>query len=109
MRKGNEHPRKIKVHEPSRLKRHVVFHHHLIDRLAIAAGIFSGIALYPQVIYITTAGTLDGVSLPTYTIIFINSFVWLAYSIHRGLISLGIAAILNIIASGTVLAWFALI
>lgn len=87
----------------------VVIHHHFIDKLAIGAGVLSGVALYPQVIYITTQESIVGVSLTTYAIIFLNSFVWLAYSIHRGLFSLGFASILNIIASGIVLAWFVLI
>jgi uncharacterized protein with PQ loop repeat len=87
----------------------IEIHHHTIDRLAIGAGVLSGIALYPQVIYITTQGSVEGISLTMYAIIFLNSFVWLAYSIHRGLFSLGIASILNIIASGIVLAWFVLV
>jgi uncharacterized protein with PQ loop repeat len=86
-----------------------LIHHHLIDKLAVLAGIFSGLALYPQVVSITLRASVEGVALSTYLILFFNSFVWLAYAVHRGLLSLGIASVLNIIASGIVLVWFMLL
>lgn len=81
----------------------IVLHNHLIDRLAFVNGIISGIALYPQVFGVLANGSAAGVSLFTFLIIFINSFVWLAYSIHRGLISLGIASVFNLIASAVLI------
>jgi uncharacterized protein with PQ loop repeat len=78
---------------------HHRFHHHFIDKLAFVNGLVSGVALYPQVWAVFTYGSAAGVSLSTFIIILLNSFVWLAYSIHRGLISLGIASIFNLIAS----------
>lgn len=79
-------------------------HHHLIDRLALANGFVSGIALYPQVWAVIVGGSTVGVSLPTFLLILLNSVVWLLYALHRGLISLGIASVLNIIASGVLVA-----
>ena len=75
-------------------------HHHLIDRLALANGFVSGIALYPQVWSILASGSTASVSLVTFLLILLNSTVWLLYAIHRGLISLGIASVLNMVASG---------
>lgn len=86
-----------------------IIHHHLIDRLAMVAAVFSGLALYPQAISITLSGSTVGVSPLTYAVIFVNSFVWLAYGIHRGLLTVGIASVLNIFASGIVLWWFAIL
>ena len=83
-----------------------LIHHHVIDRLAIIAGFGSGLALYPQVYLILTNGSPDGVSILTFGVILINSFVWLLYSVHRLLLSLGIASVLNIIASSTVIIWY---
>ncbi|HVU75533.1 MAG TPA: PQ-loop domain-containing transporter [Candidatus Paceibacterota bacterium] len=89
--------------------REPLIHHHVIDKLAVVAGVLSGIALFPQVVQITLSGSIVGVSFLTYLIVFLNNFVWLAYAIHRGLISLGISALLNIVAAGLVLVWFALL
>jgi len=77
-----------------------LLHNHLIDRLALVNGLVSGIALYPQVWTILANGSTVGVSLPTFLLIFFNSIVWLAYALHRGLISLGVASVLNTLASG---------
>lgn len=82
----------------------LTIHHHFVDKLALMAGIVSGLALYPQVWIIMQSPTLEHFSTSTFAIIFVNSFVWLAYSIHRGLLSLGISAMLNMIASGLVAA-----
>ncbi len=81
----------------------ITIHNHVIDKLAIIAGFGSGMALYPQLYLILKSGTLEGVSVVMFLIIFCNSLVWLAYSIHRGLFSLGVSAILNILASGSVI------
>ncbi len=77
-----------------------VIHNHVIDRLAFFNGIISGFALYPQVYSVAMSGSIEGVSIITFLMIFINSVVWFVYSIHRGLISLGIASTLNCVASG---------
>lgn len=76
-----------------------VLHHHFIDRLAFFNGVVSGIALYPQVWVVLRDGSVEGVSLLTFMIILLNSLVWVIYAVHRGLISLGLASILNTIAS----------
>jgi len=73
-------------------------HHHTIDRLAFINGFIAGIALYPQVWVVLANGSTAGVSTVTFGIIFLNSIVWLFYAIHRGLISIGIASVLNAVA-----------
>lgn len=78
----------------------LVFHHHFIDKLAFLNGFVSGVALYPQLYSVVTGGSTTELSLATFVIIFVNSIVWLLYSIHRNLLSLGIASLLNSIASG---------
>ena len=78
-------------------------HHHLIDRLAFVNSLISGVALYPQVWSAVVYGGTDSLSVLTYTLILLNSLVWIMYSIHRALISLGIASILNAIASAILL------
>ena len=74
-------------------------HFHWIDKLAIVNGLISGIALYPQVYQAVTSSNFEGFSGFTYGIILFNSVVWLAYSIHRRLISLFISSALNAIAA----------
>lgn len=76
-----------------------LLHQHLIDRIALVNGFVSGVALYPQVWAVLANGSTTGISLPTFTLILLNSIVWLLYALHRGLISLGIASVLNILAS----------
>lgn len=77
-------------------------HNHLIDKVAVITGLFSGFALYPQVWAILN-GVHDGVSIATYAIIFCNSVVWLLYAIHRQLLSLVLPSVLNMIAAGVVI------
>lgn len=84
-------------------------HHHVIDRIAFIAGIASGVALIPQVWVTLSTGTVEGVSLTTFAVIAINSVVWLLYAMHRGLVALGIASLLNAVAAGTMVGaylWF---
>jgi len=83
-----------------------ILHHHIIDKLAIATGVASGLALYPQVYLVITSASADNVSITTYAIILVNSIVWLVYSIHRDLLLLAIPSVLNILASVAVIAWF---
>ena len=84
----------------------IIIHNHWIDKLAVLTGVVSGFALYPQIFIIITSGSAESVSLTTYSIILLNSIVWLTYSIHRGLISLAIPSVLNIFASAVVIVWF---
>lgn len=77
----------------------IIFHHHIIDKIAIYAGIISGIALYPQVYIIITTKNIDGLSLLSFIIIFINSVVWTLYTIHRHLMALIVSSLLNLLAS----------
>jgi uncharacterized protein with PQ loop repeat len=77
----------------------IVIHHHVIDRIAFFNGLISGFALYPQVAVVLVGGSISGISLTTFLIILLNSIVWLLYAIHRNLISLGVASLLNGFAS----------
>ncbi|PIT97902.1 MAG: hypothetical protein COT71_03540 [Candidatus Andersenbacteria bacterium CG10_big_fil_rev_8_21_14_0_10_54_11] len=82
-------------------------HTHIIDRLAVLNGLMSGVALYPQVLKVLTSGDFSGVSALSFVIIFMNNIVWALYAFHRSLVSLFIAAVLNVLASGVLL--FALV
>lgn len=74
-------------------------HRHVIDRLAFLNGLVSGVALYPQAYAVLASGSAAGVSLATFLVILLNSSVWLLYAMHRGLLSLAIASLLNALAS----------
>lgn len=79
------------------------FHTHFIDKLAVLNGFVSGVALYPQIYQILAHGVPNTLSTITLALIFLNSLVWVAYAIHRLLISLLIASALNLIAAGILL------
>jgi uncharacterized protein with PQ loop repeat len=75
-------------------------HRHTIDKLAEINGVVTGIALYPQVFKaLTSTIAIQQLSLMTFLLILVNSFVWIIYGIHRGLTALIIASVLNLIAS----------
>lgn len=74
-------------------------HIHWIDKIAIANGFVSGIALWPQVVETIYTQVTAGLSIWALSIIFANSLVWVVYAVHRRLISLAIASILNVFAS----------
>lgn len=84
----------------------IVIHHHLIDRLAIIVAFSSGFALYPQVWKLYTLGPTEHISLITFSLMFLNSCVWVVYAFHRRLLSLAIASFFNLGATGAVLFWF---
>lgn len=77
-------------------------HNHFIDRLAVVTGIASALALLPQVHVILQASSFEHFSPVTFIVIFCNSFVWLAYAVHRRLLTLAIPSIINIFSSGAV-------
>lgn len=76
-----------------------ILHTHFIDRLALINSLVSGVALFPQGIKVLSTGNSAGVSSVTAILIWINSLVWLAYGLHRGLISVVLSAVLNTIAA----------
>ncbi len=80
----------------------VTIHNHLIDKLAVFTGTISAIALLPQVWLILGATSFEYFSPITLVVIFLNSIVWLAYAIHRQLISLALPSIINILSTGAV-------
>jgi uncharacterized protein with PQ loop repeat len=74
-------------------------HHHLIDRIAVITGVFSGLALYPQVYSVITTKSTAGLSFISFSIIFVNSAVWTFYGMHRKIFALIISSVLNMIAA----------
>lgn len=74
-------------------------HHHLIDKVAIYAGIISGLALYPQIYIVIMTKNVTGLSSVSFFIIFLNSVIWTIYGIHRRLMALIISSILNALAA----------
>ena len=76
-----------------------IIHIHLIDRLAFANGVLSGMSIIPQVVQVLVTKEVAGISTLSYALIWINSIIWLTYALHRGLISLGISSVLNVSAS----------
>lgn len=78
-------------------------HQHTIDKIAFVNGLVSGVALYPQVITTIASRSGEFVSPLSFFLIFINSIVWLLYSLHRSLFTLAITSMLNCIASGILL------
>lgn len=79
--------------------RNSIVHIHLIDRLAFANGILSGVSMLPQAIQAIVTREVAGISILTSILIWVNSIIWLTYALHRGLISLAISSVLNVIAS----------
>lgn len=77
-------------------------HHHPIDRLGNINGLISGVTLYPQLFHAFTSKSLEGLSLTTFILIFLNSAVWIAYAKHRKLPALLISSVLNGLSSGAI-------
>ena len=67
-------------------------HTHLIDKIAIANGVLSGLALYPQIYDVLFRGGFTNFSSLSLVLILLNSTVWTLYAVHRRLISLFIAS-----------------
>lgn len=77
----------------------VQLHTHFIDKLAFLNGIVSGFALYPQVFNVLYNGASTDFSTLSLVLICINSAVWMLYAVHRHLISLFLASLLNEVAA----------
>ena len=73
-------------------------HAHIIDKLAFANSIFSGLSFFPQAIQVFITRQAEGLSAITFVVVFANSVIWLAYALHRGLVSLVISSVLNVLA-----------
>lgn len=82
----------------------LIKHQHLIDKIAFANGLLSGVALYPQVFTTLMQGSGGTISILSFGLIFINSIVWFLYALHRSLITLAITSVLNCVASGIMVA-----
>lgn len=77
----------------------IELHTHVIDKIAFINGLIAGIALYPQIFEIVYNGANNDFSTLSLGIITLNGLVWIVYALHRKLISLFIASLLNTIAS----------
>lgn len=75
-------------------------HQHVIDKVAFINGLVSGVALYPQIWIVLVQGSGSSVSGLSFSLIFLNSIVWILYSVHRSLFTLAVTSTLNCIASG---------
>jgi hypothetical protein len=78
-------------------------HTHFIDRLALLTGFLSGFALYPYIYQVLFQGVDNNLSTVTLLLILCNNVVWIAYSLHRILVSLFIASSLSLVAAFTLL------
>lgn len=74
-------------------------HTHFIDKLAFINGIVSGVALYPQIFNIVYNHAPSSFSTLSLFVIVLNSVVWIVYALHRKLVSLFIASLLNATAA----------
>ncbi len=80
-------------------------HNHLIDTLALANALLSGITLYPQLfILIRSEVDIQSVSVLSFALIVLNSLIWLWYGVHRKTYPLIISSSLNAIAA-TAIVW----
>lgn len=79
-------------------------HQHLVDRIAYANGLLSGIALFPQAIKAFWTLNVQGLSLLTFVIILVSSLTWMVYAIHRRTLALLISSTMNSAAAGAILA-----
>ena len=75
-------------------------HKHPIDKIAELNGLFSGIALYPQVIKLIITKNTGDLSIYTFLFIFLNSIIWVIYARHRSLPQVLLSSLLNCIAAG---------
>jgi uncharacterized protein with PQ loop repeat len=86
------------------MKKHTDKHHHLIDTIAFLNAFVSAVSLFPQLyVLLTTSTGKENISGLSYFLIFLNSFVWLAYGVHRKTPPLIVSSVLNIVASGAIL------
>ncbi len=84
-----------------------VRHHHFIDRLAGVNSVISAVALFPQLFTLLRGQAPDGLSPTSFSLIALNSCIWLAYGIHRRAPPLVVSSTLNgLAASGIVLLIF---
>lgn len=77
-------------------------HRHPIDRLTNVVAFISGIALYPQLFKLIGGSSPDGLSLATFTIIAINSVIWIIYGTHRQAFPIVVSSSLNFLAASTI-------
>ncbi len=81
-----------------------IFHRHPIDVLASVNGVVSGLALYPQLVHLMRGGDATGISLTTFILIAVTSFIWCIYAIHRRTSPTLVSASANLIASALIIA-----
>lgn len=78
-----------------------VKHNHVIDKIALANAVVSGVTLYPQLYLLFTAKVdIQNISVLSFSLIFSNSLIWLWYGVHKNAYPLIISSFLNAIAAG---------
>ena len=88
------------LHLLRKKKKRVNKHDHVIDRLAEVNAIFSGIALFPQLIEVWKTHNVQGLSQATFLITFVTNIIWGCYGIHRKDTAVAVASILVVISAG---------
>ena len=75
-------------------------HNHPIDRLAEANAIFSGVALFPQLVSVWRTHDVQMLSTTTFVIMFIANVIWGLYGLHRKDQAVVLSSGLVLISSG---------
>ena len=85
------------------MKKIVTEHNHLIDKIALANALLSGVTLYPQLFtLLQSEADIQSISILSFGLILSNSLIWLWYGVHRKTYPLIISSSLNAIASASI-------
>ncbi len=75
-------------------------HHHTIDRLAETNAVFSGVALFPQLLHVWQTHDVKALSSISFLIMFTANIVWALYGLHRKDTAVMLSSGLVLISSG---------
>ena len=96
----------MQTHPTNGLKKRRRGHRHVIDYLADANGILAGTAIYPQLFKVMATKQVHDLAITTFVLIFVTSFIWLAYGIHRKALAILITSVMNLFGSGALVYLF---
>jgi uncharacterized protein with PQ loop repeat len=88
------------LHLLRKKKKSVNKHDHVIDRLAEANAIFSGIALFPQLVSVWRTHDVQMLSATTFIIMFVANVIWTLYGLHRKDSAVVVSSGLVLVSSG---------
>jgi len=71
-------------------------HRHIIDYVALANALVSGVSLIPQAWKVLKTLSVHDLSFATFTLILLNSVIWSAYAVHRRDLILLVSSALSI-------------